>query len=144
MDTDTPSHWLGVVSAEHVRRGVRLGIAQIGHGRRSGLDRMRPGDWLVYYSPRERLGDTAMLQEFTAVGQVADGEVWQADEGTFRPFRRRVDYVAEVSPVSVRSLDGHLDLTGTSSWGAQLRRALIPLSEHDFAVIRDAMTSVPA
>ena len=85
-----------------------------------------------------------MLQEFTAVGQVADGEVWQADEGTFRPFRRRVDYVAEISPVSVRSLDGHLDLTSTSSWGAQLRRGLIPLSEHDFAVIRDAKTSVPA
>jgi len=28
--------WLGVVSRDHVLRGVALGIAQIGHGRRSG------------------------------------------------------------------------------------------------------------
>ncbi len=40
--------WLGVVSAEHVRHGVELGIAQVGHGKRSGLDRMAAGDTLVY------------------------------------------------------------------------------------------------
>lgn len=45
--------WLGVVSAEHVRRAVDLGIAQIGHGKRAGLVRMKAGDVLVYYSPVE-------------------------------------------------------------------------------------------
>ena len=49
--------WLGVVSAEHVRRAVDLGIAQIGHGKRAGLVRMKAGDVLVYYSPVESMGD---------------------------------------------------------------------------------------
>lgn len=39
--------WLGVVSAEHVRRAVDLGIAQIGHGKRAGLARMKAGDVLA-------------------------------------------------------------------------------------------------
>ncbi|MEJ1231140.1 MAG: EVE domain-containing protein [Galbitalea sp.] len=44
------SAWLGVVSRSHVERGVDLGIAQVMHGKRAGLARMKPGDWLVYYS----------------------------------------------------------------------------------------------
>lgn len=39
--------WLGVVSADHVLRAVGLGIAQIGHGKRSRLARMHAGDILV-------------------------------------------------------------------------------------------------
>ena len=57
--------WLGVVSADHVARGVGDGIAQIGHGKKGGLARMRPGDLLVYYSPRDMLGGSA-LRAFTA------------------------------------------------------------------------------
>jgi len=43
METDR-RYWLGVVSRDHVRRGVMLGIAQIGHGKKAGLVRMCPGD----------------------------------------------------------------------------------------------------
>jgi hypothetical protein len=78
--------WLGVASAEYVRRGVDLGIAQIGHGKREGLARMTAGDWLVYYSPVERLGDKTPLRSFTAGGRISDDEIWQANEGEFRPL----------------------------------------------------------
>ena len=76
--------WLGVVSAAHVRRGVELGIAQVHHGRRPGLARMAAGDGFVYYSPREGMGGGAPCRAFTAVGRVADDEIWQADEADFR------------------------------------------------------------
>ena len=46
---------------------------------------------LVYYSPRETM-DGAGLRAFTALGRVVDDEVWQADEGDFRPWRCRVAY----------------------------------------------------
>ena len=82
--------WLGVVSAEHVRRGVAGGFAQVGHGKRAPLARMHQGDTLVYYSPRERRDDTASLRHFTAIGIVADETIWQVDEGDFKPFRRKV------------------------------------------------------
>jgi hypothetical protein len=132
--------WLGVVSAEHVARGVSLGIAQINHGKRAGLARMRPGDWLVYYSPQQRLGGHQPVKAFTAIGQLPDGEVWQADEGCFKPWRRRVDYRAGVDQVPIETLRGRLQLTAAPNWGYQLRRGLIPLSDNDFSMIHEAMT----
>jgi hypothetical protein len=132
--------WLGVVSAEHVAHGVSLGIAQINHGQRSGLARMRPGDWLIYYSPRRSLSDNQPVKAFTAIGQLPDTEIWQADEGSFKPWRRRVSYVRQARPVPIETLRDRLDLTATATWGHQLRRGLIPLSDGDVALICRAMT----
>ena len=131
--------WLGVVSAEHVRRGVSLSIAQIGHGKRTGLARMKAGDSLVYYSAQERLGEPPRLRCFTALGTVSDDEIWQADEGSFKPFRRRVSYDLSARPVPIDTLKPVLELTAPPNWGQQLRRGLIPLSDHDFALIHQAM-----
>lgn len=133
--------WLGVVSADHVRRGISLGIAQIGHGKSSGLAKMHRGDWLVYYSPRVSLEGTEPLRAFTALGQIPDDEIWQAQDGDFRPFRRRVEYDHTAREIPIAELMGSLDLTAGSNWGYQLRRGLIPLSERDFTTIRESMTS---
>ena len=130
--------WLGVVSADHVGRGVSLGIAQLGHGKRSGLARLHRGDWLIYYSPKTSMRDGEPLQQFTAIGEVVDDEIWQADEGDFQPFRRRIRYLSDARPVAVANLT--LELTSEPNWGYQLRRGLIPLSDRDLATIREAMT----
>jgi hypothetical protein len=139
--TDPPKTkaWLGVVSKEHVLRGVSLGIAQIGHGKRAGLARMQPSDWLIYYSPRESLASTDPLQAFTAIGTIADDEIWQADEGSFKPWRRRVAYMPGAIEAPLRPLMDQLDLTAAPNWGYQLRRGLLELSARDFDVIRAAM-----
>jgi len=133
------TYWLGVVTREHVERAVASGIAQIGHGKRAGLARMAPGDWLIYYSPRTSLASTEPLQAFTAIGEVADDVVWQADEGDFKPWRRHVAYVAEAADAPIAPLTRVLDLTSTPNWGATLRRGLLELSERDFRTIRTAM-----
>ena len=133
--------WLGVVSADHVARGVALGIAQIGHGKKGGLARMHPGDLLVYYSPRDTLGGTP-LRAFTAVGRVADEEVWQVDDGGFRPWRRRVEYESGVSAVPLVDVQDVLDLCRVPNWGYQLRRGLVALSDHDAGVLRAALVGV--
>ena len=131
-------HWLGVVCRDHVRRGTERGIAQLGHGKRDGLARLSAGDWLVYYSPRTSLRNGEPLQAFTALGVVADDEIWQAHEGDFHPWRRRVDYLPDVAETPIRSLG--LDLTAGPGWGAQLRRGLVPLTVEDFGRIHAAMT----
>jgi len=138
------SAWLGVVSAEHVARGVSLGIAQINHGKRGGLARMQPGDWLIYYSPRQRLGEHDPVKAFTAIGRLLDAEIWEADEGCFKPWRRRVSYLDTARHVPIEGLCGQLELTAEPNWGYQLRRGLIPLSDRDFAVIHQAMTGATA
>ncbi len=136
--------WLGVVSRDHVRRGVALGIAQIGHGKHAGLARMRAGDGLVYYSPRVSLDDTVPLRAFTAIGRIADDEVFQADEGEFRPWRRRVRYDTGAIDTPIAGLQQELELTQGPNWGYPLRRGLLELSEHDFGCIARAMGSSSA
>jgi hypothetical protein len=133
------TEWLGVASRDHVRRGVELGIAQIGQGKRYGLARMRPRDWIVYYSPRAIFGDKEPLQAFTAIGEIVDDEIWQADEGDFKPWRRRVDYLTGAVDAPVRPLTATLELTRRPNWGYQLRRGLVELSDEDFVAIRAAM-----
>jgi hypothetical protein len=132
------SGWLGVASAAHVRQGVKLGIAQIGHGRGPGLARMKAGDTLVYYSPVEHFGDALPLREFTALGLVADDLIWQADEGDFKPFRRRVDY-APARALPLEAVRSRLKLASAANWGYQLRRGLVPLDPSDVAVLSEMM-----
>lgn len=134
------SAWLGVVSRDHVHRGVQLGIAQVMHGKRSGLARMKAGDWFVYYSTRTRYPDGDPLKAFTAIGRFPDDEIWQVDEGDFHPYRRRVEYLADTRDVPLDEVTLRLDLTSTPHWGYQLRRGLVPLTDGDLAVIRDAAT----
>lgn len=130
--------WLGVVSAAHVRRAQVLGIAQINHGKRAGLARMHAGDVLIYYSPVENMGDREPLRAFTAYGVVADDEIWQADEGDFKPFRRRIAYEA-TNPAPLAELRARLQLTSLPNWGYQLRRGIVPIDDADAAAIRAEM-----
>lgn len=140
----TTKYWLGVVSREHVRRGVELGIAQVNHGKRMPLERMRPGDGFLCYSPREGMGSGAPIRSFTAIGTVEDRPVWQADPqvgGCFQPWRRAVRYRADAREIPIDELRGELDLTSTPNWGMVLRRGLVELTAHDFAAIEQAMIS---
>jgi len=93
---------------------------------------------LVYYSPRDTMGGSP-LQEFTAIGRVADDELWQADEGDFRPWRRRVDYETSARQVALESVRAGLELTAGAHWGHQLRRGLVPLSDHDAQFLSSSM-----
>ncbi|AMM21497.1 EVE domain-containing protein [Frondihabitans sp. PAMC 28766] len=132
------SGWLGVIAADHVRRALSLGIGQINHGSRAGLARMSVGDTLVYYSPTEQRGDKKPLREFTALGTIADDEIWQADEGEFTPYRRRVDW-ADTRPALLAEVTDRLHLTAGPNWGYQLRLGLVPLDDHDVEILRAVM-----
>jgi hypothetical protein len=132
--------WLGVVSADHVARAVDLGVAQIGHGQKTGLARMGPGDLLVYYSARQTIGGDP-LRAFTAIGRVVDDALWQADEGEFHPWRRKVHYATVTGIVPLADVQGDLDLCQVRHWGYQLRRGLVELSVHDARVLSEAFGS---
>ncbi|WP_423058859.1 EVE domain-containing protein [Brevibacterium linens] len=131
--------WLAVVSAEHVASAVQQGFAQVNHGKRAPLAKMAVGDTLVYYSPTTVRGVSDGRRTFTAIGTFPDEEIWQADEGSFQPFRRRLHYLP-AQHVPVAELKEKLVLTSNARWGYQLRRGLLELDLADVALIREAMT----
>lgn len=135
-------YWIGVVSREHVLAGVKAGIAQIGHGKKSGLARMQKGDWLIYYSPKVALESQEKLQAFTAIGQMKDDEVFQVIQSAdFMPYRRRVDYKkckeAQISPL-VEKLSF---IKNKKSWGYVFRFGLVEIPKPDFDLITSHMLS---
>lgn len=136
------SNWIAVASADHVRRGIAGGFMQVNHGKAAPLKRIKPGDNIVYYSPAEvyRAGDRH--QAFTGMGIVKEGEAYQGYMGQgFAPFRRDVEW-RETRETPIRPLLQMLELTaGKPNWGAPLRFGLVEISDADFQVIRQAMTS---
>jgi EVE domain len=133
-------YWVGVASAEHVRRGRTEGFMQVGHGKAAPLKRVKPGDRVVYYSPAVTLGGNDKLQAFTAIGTVKTGEPYLFDMGKgFKPYRRDVDW-AKAREAPIRPLLDKLEFTaGKPNWGYHLRFGLFPISEADFRLIAQSM-----
>ena len=131
------TYWLGIVQRDHVDQGVEQAIAQTNHGVRGGIQRMSPGDGLVYYSPRESYPDGIQLRHFTAIGFVADAEPWQTETGL---WRRTVDYDRSATSTPIAPLLDELLFTrGNSNWGFVMRRGQLEISQHDFGVIAREM-----
>lgn len=133
-------YWLAVVQRSHVLRGVELGIVQTSHGAKGGIQRMSPGDGIVYYSPKTDYPEGEPLRQFTALGTVATGEAWQELEGEFHPWRRAVDYDRGAQAVPIAPLLDRLELTrGNRNWGMIMRRGQVELTEADFLLIQRQM-----
>jgi hypothetical protein len=132
--------WIGVASRAHVGIGVAGGFAQVNHGKKAPLLRMRAGDGILYYSPKTDYPDGDTLQAFTAVGVVRTGEVYQADMGGgFEPFRVDVDWAA-CAEAPIRPLLGSLSfIRDAAHWGAAFRFGHLEVPEADFRRIADAM-----
>ncbi len=133
-------YFIGVVSKEHVLMGVKNGIAQNGHGKRSGLARMKKGDWLIYYSPKLSLDSKTPLQAFTALGQMADDDIYQvAISSTFKPFRRKVKY-KKITETPIQPLIPLLSfIQNKKSWGYVFRYGLVEIPKIDFDKIKKKM-----
>ena len=134
-------YYIGVVSKNHVQRGIELGIAQIGHGKSSGLAQLHKDDWLIYYSPRQALDAKEPLQAFTAIGCMTDDDIYQVEESpTFKPFRRHVTYLnAHDAPIA--PLIPELSfIKRKQSWGYVFRFGLVEIPKVDFTLIKAALT----
>ena len=133
-------YWIGVASKNHVQRGIEGGFAQLGHGKKSALHRMQPGDWIVYYSPKTALEDGEPVQAFTAIGQIAAREPYIGDMGPdFKPWRRDVNFLpARDTPI--QPLLEHLSfIQDVKRWGYPFHRGHFEMTPDDFQLISNAM-----
>lgn len=135
-------NWIAVASAEHVQKGRLSGFMQVCHGNGKGapLRRMKPNDWVVYYSPTVTFKGKDKLQSFTAIGQIKEREPYQVDMGNgFCPFRRDVHWF-ESHEALITPLLNQLDfIKNKKNWGYQFRFGLIAISGHDMQLISEEM-----
>jgi len=133
-------YWIIVASKDHVQRGVQAGICQACHGKSSPLKRMKPDDWVIFYSPKTELRGKEKCQSFSAIGRVKLGAVYQSDMGGgFKPYRRDVAFL-ECSQVPIQPLIPDLSfIKNKQSWGYMFRFGFFEISKADFDLISSQM-----
>ena len=133
-------YWIISASKDHVKTGIAAGIAQACHGKVSPLRRMKKGDFVLYYSGKKTLGKPDKCQEFTAIGQVTDDEIYQVQVSEdFCPSRRCIDFM-DSKDASILPLIGHLDfIKNKTSWGYPFRFGFFEINQQDFDLISSQM-----
>lgn len=140
MHRTTPRFWIGVASRDHVQRGVAGGFCQLCHGKDRPLRRMAPGDWLIYYSPRERFEVPVPCQRFTAIGEVLGEQVYTFEMAPgFVPFRRDIRFLPAEEVAIQPMLDRLAFIIDRNKWGYVFRFGHLQIPEADFDLIANAM-----
>jgi DNA-binding MarR family transcriptional regulator/predicted RNA-binding protein len=137
-----PTYWVSTISRDHVRLSVEGGFTQAGHGKATGVKRLKADDWLVYYSPKTSLQNGEPLQAFTAIGRVLDEELYQMEQAPgFTPWRRNIEFVKGIE-APIRPLIDQLSfIKDKRRWGYMFRAGLFKIPQEDFAVISRAMAA---
>lgn len=132
-------HWIGVVSRDHVMIGVAGGFAMMNHGKLAPLNRMSPGDTLIFYSPKTAYPQGAPLKAFTAIGTVGTTPPYQS-EMRFGGlgYRLDIDWMP-ATETPILALSDRLEFT-KGNWGMLARRGQFEISPADAKTIRHAMT----
>ena len=133
-------YWINTVHRNHVLVGKAGSFVQADHGKRRSLDRMNPGDYFVYYSPRTSFEDKTPLQSFTALARIADAPVYQAEMSSdFQPFRREAHYF-ECRELPIRPLIEALSfIEDKKHWGFKFRTGAFEIPASDFVLIAEGM-----
>jgi hypothetical protein len=138
--SESSKYWIIVASKNHVMRGVEGGFCQINHGKEAPLRRMKQGDWIVFYSPKETYEGQSPCRKFTALGQIKDDRVYQVEMNSdFHPFRRDVEFHF-ANDASIEPLIPKLSfIKNKKSWGYVFRFGLIQIPRNGFILIANHM-----
>ncbi|MCR6671085.1 EVE domain-containing protein [Devosia ginsengisoli] len=137
----TPTCWIGVAAAAHVRVGRQQGFVMFAHGKHSAVKRLQPGDAFAYYSPTETLGGKDAVRRFTAIGTIAEGAPGpSAVMGATEAWMRRAHYL-DAQEADIYLLLPQLDfVSDPAHWGMYFRKSLFSVSAADFSRIAAAMS----
>ena len=134
------SYWINAISKDHVLAGVKGGFTQAGHGKSTKLQHLKQGDLLVFYSAKTQLEKGEPLQNFTAIGAIADSKPYQVEvSSTSHPWRRKMTFF-QSEAASIRPLIDSLSfIQNKQKWGFPFMRGLFEIGKEDFEQIAKAM-----
>lgn len=134
------NYWIGVVSEQHVLKGAAGGFAHLCHGKKAPLAKMKEGDWLIYYSPRDAYPDGKLLRSFTAIGKVKSGNIYPYQMApNFIPYRLDIDYYP-CHKIGFYDIKSKLEFVQeTKHLGFLFRSGHFEVSKKDFLTIAQAM-----
>ncbi|WP_212002841.1 EVE domain-containing protein [Chitinophaga sp. HK235] len=135
-------YWMASISKEHTLRGVSDNFIQVCHGKQAPLKRMKKGDGIIIYSAKQTMTGAEKCQAFTAVGEVADEEVYQFKmTEDVEPYRRNIQF-RDCSEAQIIPLIDQLEfIQNKKSWGYPFRFGFFEIGENDFNLIVSKMNA---
>ncbi|MCX2585247.1 EVE domain-containing protein [Pedobacter sp. MR22-3] len=137
---NTTKYWIAAISKEHAQSGVNGNFIQVCHGKQTPLKQMKKGDYLIIYSSKITMEGNEKLQAFTAVGQVADDEIYQFQmTENFKPFRRNIEFLKSVECLIAPLINDLEFILNKKKWGYPFRFGFLEIKENDFHLITSKM-----
>jgi predicted RNA-binding protein len=101
---------------------------------------MSVGDWIIYYSSKEKFGEDTACQQFTAIGQVVGVDVYVHEMAPgFTPYRRAIRFV-QSRDTDIRPLIEQLSfIKNKRRWGYAFRFGYLQIMQADFELIARRM-----
>jgi hypothetical protein len=128
--------WINTVSLDHVEAAIQGGFTQADHGAGTRLRQPRPGDEMVFYSPRTNLRGGKPVRQFTAWATITGDKPYQAHvSDDFRPWRLAVTFHACERVDAKPFVDQLSFVTDPAHWGLPFRRGLFHIPRRDFMTI---------
>jgi hypothetical protein len=134
--------WINTVSLDHVEEAAAGGFTQADHGAGTRLRRPRPGDEMIFYSPRTHLRGGEPVRQFTAWATITGDKPYQAHvSDDFHPWRLAAAFHA-CERTEAKPLVGRLSfIADPQHWGLPFRRGLFQVPQQDFEIIKTRMTA---
>ncbi|MEO8398474.1 MAG: EVE domain-containing protein [Ignavibacteriaceae bacterium] len=132
--------WIVAASKDHIKIGEKNGFTQANHGKPNALKKMNKDDMIIFYSSKEKFDEDIKYQKFTAIGKVADDEIYQYEmDDNFKPFRRKVNYFKSVEAPIQPIIEDLSFIKNKKSWGYPFRFGVLEIHENDFKLIEKKM-----
>ena len=133
------AYFVGLAERVHVDMMRSDGVVVLGIKNDAGMRRTKPGDRVVYYSPKEA-PDGAPLRSFTGLAEVVGVTPfeWPGENPTI--WARRADWIGHAKDVPIKLLLESLDfIKNPANWGFYLRGSYRKIGGRDYARISEAM-----
>jgi hypothetical protein len=142
VPSGTRGFWVDTVSLDHVEAAAEGGFTQANHGAATHLKRPRPGDEMLFYSPRTDLRGGSPVRQFTAWATITGDKPCQVHiSDTFHPWRLAATF-HPCTPTDAKPLVHELSfVTDPTHWGLPFRRGLFQIPARDFGAIIAAMSA---
>lgn len=140
-DTASTRYWIAVVPKIGVDKAVAGKFAMFAHGQKAAMERVHPGDWLAYYSPRTEMRGGDEVRSFTAIGRFTNRDPYESEVALGQiVWRRGINWETGTRPADVYPLLDQLGfIRDRRNWGIFFHRSLFSVSRDDFRLIGAAM-----
>lgn len=136
------SYWIGITMLDHLEIGFKKRTFGIGHGKRAPLEKMKPGDRIVFYLPKKVPGISTAenkYQRFRGFAVVDEGDVFQESVDGRCMFRKKLTFTDTEKEASILPLIDRLSfIKNKTHWGFPFLKGYVRITKEDWDMIEQA------